>query len=330
MGDATEYIYADTIGGSGSLITKRYSFWNYSAANRILNDSEYSIAPANYKYYYTYDASGYKIQDSLYNFVTSMPGSKIVYTNNAGGQPVNTLTYIWSSGSWAPTYQTNYTYDVYGHQTSAIAQTYSVSAWVNVRKDTAYYPGASNRYTLTAVFFWASGMWEPSTVYKFTINTSNQWDTLYYFSWNTTASAFDTAGRQYMTYDAYGNLKYTGIMDYSYVTHTYADTATDLNTYYYEIYNDGLIVNNAALSSPGVDIFPNPVSNTLHLAIEGLPDNSKAKVTITNIIGQAIVSGEVANGNNEINISTLSGGIYIVSVTSNELHYTQRIVKYNR
>jgi len=328
-GNCNSYTYADTIGGGGSLVTKRHYFYHYDGANRISDDSINTTSPANYKDYYTYDASGYLIEDSVYDFLGVAPVNKFVYTNNAGGAVTDQVTYAWSSGSWNPNRHVFYTYDSYGHMTTMTTQTYSGSGWVNYQKDSFYFPGASNKHTLLVYADWTAGSWVPSGVYGFHVNAADHWDTLYQYGWDIATLALDTFQKEYYTYDAYGNLKYTGAINYLSGTGAYEDTAVDLNTYYYETYNDGLTVNDPAstVAGPTVNIFPNPVSNTLHITLLGLSVHSKAKITVTNTAGLQILNDEISEGNNEIDIAALRYGIYIVSVTGDGIFYRQKIVK---
>lgn len=65
-----------------------------------------------------------------------------------------------------------------------------------------------------------------------------------------------------------------------------------------------------------VEIYPNPVNNTLTLHTIGAIEIKS--IQITNILGEILLSNVKLENQNSINVSTLSSGVYILSINSDE------------
>jgi hypothetical protein len=70
--------------------------------------------------------------------------------------------------------------------------------------------------------------------------------------------------------------------------------------------------------------YPNPAGNQLNIV---RPDAGKAQIVIYNNIGVAVLSNEIADVETQINISTLSSGIYFIRLTDGQNSATQSFVK---
>ena len=322
----------DTSGsGSGTLIPVSSHFFYYNAASQMNNDSEYFVSGSQiYNNYHFYDGSGNIIEDSQYNVASSLPVYKAMYTYDGTGKLLNYMNYTWVSpgGLWMPTNQGLYTYDAANHVSVFVLQSFSAGTWTNSRKDSTYYPGAGSRFTYQCTYNWpSSGSWQPAGANSLHVNTSNQWDTVTFYNWNTTTLVYDTMEKDYQSYDGFGNLQYEGGIAYNAATGTFADTAYDRNTYYYETYSPaGISV--APVAQVAVNIFPNPVSNRLYISVSGMAAGQKATVTVINLLGQKMAAAEVnMAATTVIDLSAYAPGDYIVSVTGDGLHYTDKIVK---
>ena len=73
----------------------------------------------------------------------------------------------------------------------------------------------------------------------------------------------------------------------------------------------------------GFTYFPNPVKNTLNLKAH----NNIQNVSIYNMLGQEVVRTSPNSVNNEVDMSSLQAGAYIVRVTINDNTKTIRIIK---
>lgn len=78
----------------------------------------------------------------------------------------------------------------------------------------------------------------------------------------------------------------------------------------------------------GLMILQNPVSNSLNYRVAGLPENSKAQVTVIDQMGRNLYNTMVApSGNQTINTSSFNSGIYMLKVQSGNEVFIQRFLK---
>ncbi|MDD7885739.1 T9SS type A sorting domain-containing protein [Flavivirga sp. 57AJ16] len=72
-------------------------------------------------------------------------------------------------------------------------------------------------------------------------------------------------------------------------------------------------------------IFPNPVEDIV--TIKFPLNETKAKVTIYNLLGQQILNEEIANSNNELNIGNIESGMYLLNIETEKGIISKRIIK---
>ncbi len=241
-GDAVTYKYDDTTGsGTGTLMPHRYS--GYTCASGFISADSQWATTYSFNRYYFYDFSGFLVRDSITNPATLLPTGKTEYVNNAAGAVLSSTGYVWSAGTWVAASRTLNTYDGSNRLTNSLRQSYSSSTWNNYRKDSFYYAVPGNKYSYTAYALWTSGVWVPNVAYAYHFNGANQWDTVYTYSWNTSGLSFDTGAKQYIIYDGFGNITSSGDIVFRPSSHVYADTAYELNRYFYETYSSTVRVN---------------------------------------------------------------------------------------
>jgi len=87
-------------------------------------------------------------------------------------------------------------------------------------------------------------------------------------------------------------------------------------------------VNNVPVAS-SINIYPNPVSSLLNIDWKELQDK-KANITLTDITGTEIIKTILVNNNTsgsmQLDLSGIADGMYILSVNSTTMHYTDKIV----
>jgi hypothetical protein len=72
-------------------------------------------------------------------------------------------------------------------------------------------------------------------------------------------------------------------------------------------------------------ISPNPAKSRLNI---NLPNGmANAKVSVFNVLGKKVYSGDISNLNSSINISNWNSGVYLVKVSSNNITQTKRFIK---
>ncbi|MEM1121439.1 MAG: zinc-dependent metalloprotease [Bacteroidota bacterium] len=76
-------------------------------------------------------------------------------------------------------------------------------------------------------------------------------------------------------------------------------------------------------ATQGFKVYPNPTKDILNLTLEGY-NITDFEVRVQNILG-ATVSAKVANGNTQIDMSQLDGGVYLVNLISENLQITKKV-----
>ena len=76
-----------------------------------------------------------------------------------------------------------------------------------------------------------------------------------------------------------------------------------------------------------INIYPNPVSENLYIDI-ARDENIKYSIILTDITGKVLLKKDYAYENNILDLSQTSGGVYFISITSeNRIIYTNMIYK---
>lgn len=110
-----------------------------------------------------------------------------------------------------------------------------------------------------------------------------------------------------------------------------SNTNTQLQDIYFErsennkrIYPITVSVNNINSTSDILSLYPNPASGYVTMKWSG---KQSAKITVTNIMGKRISIDNIApNSNKQIDISTLTKGLYFVTVECNNQKTTQKLL----
>lgn len=72
-------------------------------------------------------------------------------------------------------------------------------------------------------------------------------------------------------------------------------------------------------------VYPNPVKDDLHISF---PKNiSKARVSVYNVIGNKLLETEIGSDSNILNLSNLTSGVYLVSITAENKTSSFKIIK---
>lgn len=84
-----------------------------------------------------------------------------------------------------------------------------------------------------------------------------------------------------------------------------------------------VIANQVSLAEQ-VAMYPNPAVNKIQISNE---TKNSLNVVVYNILGDAMLSKRISGDNNQIDITSLQAGIYIVSFTDGKRTTTKRLVK---
>ena len=92
--------------------------------------------------------------------------------------------------------------------------------------------------------------------------------------------------------------------------------------------NDELDINEQSTSVHNFKIYPNPASEVIYIETEELR-NGKAEYRIINTMGTVVASGSImTETKNEINISELKPGFYIITVITENGSASNKFIKY--
>lgn len=159
---------------------------------------------------------------------------------------------------------------------------------------------------------------EPTVDFDFTINNktvtlTNKSEFATKYKWSFGNGNTSTSQNTMATYTTNGDY------DICLTTHNDCDSAWICKTI--KISDASVGLSNHYLSY--VSIYPNPASTMLNI---DLIKNEQTTVRIENLIGQVLITKTLTNLKNQINISTLSKGIYIIELTNSKSEkYTQKL-----
>ena len=83
--------------------------------------------------------------------------------------------------------------------------------------------------------------------------------------------------------------------------------------------------------SAGLRLYPNPATTSVFVELGQLANNQQATLSIRNAAGSTVKSMKVTPSGNgiKVDISSLTPGVYIMSVTGEGLNSTQKFLKVN-
>ncbi len=86
---------------------------------------------------------------------------------------------------------------------------------------------------------------------------------------------------------------------------------------------------NSIENNANINIYPNPANQILNLKTEGLKNEGLATLSIMDITGREMLNCKlpIKNGQFSVNISSLTTGMYFISVNTNESQLTQKFIK---
>lgn len=90
---------------------------------------------------------------------------------------------------------------------------------------------------------------------------------------------------------------------------------------------DDIFVSTIEIREPfDIDIFPNPSKDILNIKVENNEHiNKKAELEIVNLMGEVVLKNRIYLESSEINVSSLSAGIYFVKITKGNKENVQKI-----
>lgn len=310
----------DTL-GTGTLALKSTNYMYYDGANNLIKDSLYSYVTshADLVHYIAYDGSNRLVTDSMYSFATSGttyaslgPVNKI--SNHYSTNLDSNFTYYWTGTGWVAYYSLWHTYNSLNLQTTFRQITDLGSR--SLITDSIAYSGSIPTYKFTAFYGWNTTTlaWNGSKANSYHYNSAGNWDTCFYYNWQSSSGSFIPTEKDYFFYNSYGLIDSSVSKLYNIATSTYADTTYDKGIYYYEMYDDAII----AISSPDATIstYPNPAQQMLNIDYGSTAIGSTIAIKIDDICGRNIFSKTVTlqTQKQQIDLANFATGLYIISL----------------
>ena len=323
------YMRIDSFGSAGYQ-PREYHYYEYNTAMRRVADSQYFVpSTSSIKRYRTYDGSGFPVTDSVYSFTSASPASKVVYTNNTAGDPIEANNYYWNAGtmSWELYFRTTTVYDASNRRTLSLMEQFDGTSWTNYMKDTFAYTGSFTAHIHESHYSWLAGAWVGTAANDYTLNTAGKWDTSFYYSWNSSTNSFYITEKDFFLYNTAGNIVLGQGIFYNASTGTYDAAPYDINRFYYEDYDDVVGVNERA-PLKGVTIYPNPAKGKLYIDCSQQATVGNLQVTITDLQGRKLaVFSPAGVAGATVDVADYVPGTYMVTISNGQQSTTRSFIK---
>ncbi|MCW3124391.1 MAG: hypothetical protein JWO03_49 [Bacteroidetes bacterium] len=353
-----EYFFMDTLTGLVSSGYLKYNFgynaqddttsiliqhWDVPTSNWLNNGRIYFYPDANHR-----DTASIT---QLYTSGTWQNSKYVTSTFNAAGLIINQTTNTWNGSAYDPTSKIRYSYDANNHLVARIDQIWDggASAWVNA-KEYIYTWNSSDDNTQREHRLWNSGTstWDNDSMFYQTFNGTHHVVNQLSQAYNSGTSSYVNKSQTNYARDVRDNVtllendywsasqwqhdeRYTYIYNQfdQVIDEVHDDYNSSISMYqsykrkhnYYDEISTGVA---AIPASAIISLYPNPVnSNSVHIIF----DNARAgdvSVSIYDLRGRMLSQENrmAAAGANDlaIDISALSAGQYLVSITAADGH----------
>ncbi len=325
--------------------TFRYLFF-YNTSNKLINRTNLQWNGTAYdslnRELRTYDVNGYNNSITYQSYSSGwMNGAKILFTNDANGNPLNQKNLTWNNitSTWDSTMQIINTYNSANLLTTQIQQFWNgiSNQWENNTKRVTVY-NTSNQEMINYFLFWNAPNWDSSSriLYTYDVNGNkssiiNQtyqggtWqnsfkneylfnsnnDQIRSFSYNWNAGNWEPSTKDTTMYNA-NNLKTEWILGY-YNVGVYENSQRCIYTY-------------ESITFTGIEenpyqalgcLMPNPYAGQF-VACDLKPEKSYV-ISLFDMQGRLIMQQQVNNGSNGFSLNVLpENGLYIVQVQSED------------
>lgn len=285
---------------------------------------------------YSYDANGnlttYLEQKWTANAWTNY--SRDSYTYTAQNKVATKINERWNSGNWNVLNRYSYTYNSAGYETLLLVEGWDNTNWFNNTRFISNFDSKNQIVSRTQENFSLSKKWLPANrrMYDYDIAGNRIKET--YLTFVITVQpdsgmfAFDT--EYSYGFDANKNntiLYYTELAGFV-PDITFRDTLMRFE-YKYEEYTNTSHIRQMNFEK-AMSLYPNPVSEILHIQIPAGTSNLPVFISISNASGKLIKSGTCfpnSSGISEFDINELSSGSYFISIQSNGNLYHNRFIK---
>ena len=77
----------------------------------------------------------------------------------------------------------------------------------------------------------------------------------------------------------------------------------------------------------GFDLFPNPSEDIVNIKLESFDETNTYTIKVVSVLGKTVYEGRLTSGNEQLDLSALKKGVYLVNISNGKEQVTQRFMK---
>ncbi|MCF8423077.1 MAG: T9SS type A sorting domain-containing protein [Bacteroidia bacterium] len=305
------------------------------------------------KFSYTYDSNNNQTSNLQQNWNSSSLAwenvYKYSYTYDSNNNQTSSFEQNWNSSSlvWENKYQKTWTYYPTNKIKTYLYEAWTGSGWYSsvIAKHTYSYD-SNNNMIYDSIFGWNTTTlaWDIGRRYTNTFDANNNLISSVYQGWNSLSLTWYNITKETYTYDANNNqisylsqntdiggawqnilkTKYTYDVNNFYTSLSFyqynaGSVYVGDSTYYY--FHTTVGINELQSKEKFITIYPNPSKDIFNLKT----DKAITSIEVYNNIG-ILVSKPELKSNNQIDLSSLSKGLYFLKLFAGQQHCTEKVM----
>ena len=302
----------------------------YNSNNEVLTNTEYKWDALTSSWIYSsksensYDANNNLITTIVYsrNNVLNVWNqlTKSTFNYDLNNKLITEIDFNWDNitVNWVNNVKDEHAYDTHGNDTLMLGYKWDYVGLVwNINNKTRFFYDSNNLSAGLEYWNWNSNTntWTGAGKLEYVFNSNKQLTLFALYSWNSQTSTWIGLTKTESIYN--GNNFKTIENNYNWNTSTSSWDKSEISTYYYSLN----MTSNPSLSGSNLAVYPNPVSNELH--ITGL--NSISDISILDITGKTIFTQNSIG--KTIDVSSLNEGIYFLQITNKTGRVNYKFIK---
>lgn len=266
---------------------------------------------------YDYNANGLLSSGIIQEWDTTswLNTYKETYTYNSTSKVILYIGQDWIGSSWKNSEKYTYTYNTLGYVILSIGEKYVNNAWVNFTRDQYNYNDFGGIQAQVSEA-WIAGAWLNQRLVNNAFDDNGNALTCDLFHWNGSDWIQNQDGQIFMPYS------------YSMFNNIYTGYRTNA------VYASFLVGSiEQPLSAQALSFGPNPANDDVKLFFS-LDKSAHVSVALYNLAGSQVMKkdfGQMPTGDHqvELNVQTMSSGIYLLQWISGENKQTEKIILKN-
>jgi hypothetical protein len=240
------------------------------------------------------------------------------FTFNASNKPISRLVKQWnaSTSTWIDKNRYTITYDINNDMVNELEEAWVFASW-NIQKNFTYTYDINHNQLSYLIQNWASGAWENNQKNVYGYDASNNRISSLTQYWNTSNSSWRRVNSWVFNYDINNFLKNFTIKEYD-TTSGVNITLEDSVVYYY---HSVVGLNELALKEKTITVYPNPSNGLLNIRSSNIINS----IELYNNLGVLVSKPEIMY-NNQIDLSSLSKGMYFLKVSDGKQYHTEKVI----